>query len=160
MSNYGILTINSKYKYPLAKFKEYNKRMKDLTSKRKDRISKEEAAFNRDMLKIPPKNASIKGYPFWNNHPASYLLKEDEMNGTAKQMKPEELWKSRSEYQDFPLLVFCKHIYQERTKQLAAPYWQHKRNINAKKKFEDAQEMLNEWNNNQMNIGMEELMGD
>ena len=146
--------------YDFAKFKEYNKRMKDLTSKRKERIRNEEAAFNRDMLKLPPKNTTARGYPFWNNHPASDLLKEDETNGTAKQMKPEDLWKSRLEYQDFPLLVFRKHIYQERMKQLAAPYWQHTRNKNAKKKYEEAQEMMKDWHDVQMNNNMEGLLDD
>ena len=47
--------------YDFAKFKEYNKRMKDLTSKKKERIRNEEAAFNRDMLKLPPKNTTARG---------------------------------------------------------------------------------------------------
>jgi len=55
------------------------------------------------------------------------------------------------EYQKFPLLIFHKHIYQERTKQLAAPYWQHKRIKNASKKYEETEAMLMEWNTGQIN---------
>jgi len=60
-------------------------------------------------------------------------------------MKPQELWKSMAEYQEFSLSVFSKHIYQERTKRLAAPYWQHKRNNNMRNKFEEAEEILKDW---------------
>ena len=58
----------------------------------------------------------------------------DEEDGTARSMLPRNLWKSRKEYQDFTLKTFRKHIYQERLKQLAAPYWQHKRNEAGEKK--------------------------
>ena len=43
-------------------------------------------------------------------------------------MKPKELHKHRAEYGDFPLRCFRKHIYQEASKQIAAPYWNVKRN--------------------------------
>ena len=71
-----------------------------------------------------------------------------------------QLWKSRVQYQDFPLLVFCKHIYQERTKQLAAPYWQHTRNKIAQKKFEEAACMLEEWDMVKANRDMKGLIMD
>ena len=107
--------------------------MKKLTNKRKSPIGEEEAAYRRDMLKILRNSKTSRGVPFWNNHLASEFLKKDETSGVAKEMRPKELRKSRKEYQDFSLSVFYKHIYQERTKQLAAPYWQHKRNKNEKK---------------------------
>ena len=146
--------------YDLEKFKQYNKNMKKLTRERKHRIKNEEASYHRDMLKIPRKQHTSRGYPFWNSHPASEMLKNDEISGVAIAMKPQQLWKSRKEYQAFPLVVFRKHIYQERTKQLAAPYWQHKRNKNAMKKREDALKMMKEWNQNQLNHNVEGLMGD
>jgi hypothetical protein len=85
---------------------------------------------------------------------------KDEESGTAKTMKPKTLWESREEYQDFPLRVFRKHIYQERTKQLSAPFWQHKRNKNAMKKIGEAHELREQWQNVQMNRGMDGLLGD
>jgi len=99
--------------YEFDKFKGYNKNMKKLTTKRKDRISDEEASFHRDMLKLSSKkDNTARGYPFWNTHPASDLLEMDEKDGTAKQMKPAKLWESRQEYKAFPLSVFRKHVYQ------------------------------------------------
>ena len=88
------------------------------------------------------------------------LLEEDETSGVAREIKPQQLWKSRVEYQDFPLAVFRKHIYQVRTKQLAAPYWQYKRNKNAKKRFEEVEEMMKEWHQAKFNKSMEGLIAD
>ena len=73
-------------------------------------------------------------------------------------MQPKQLWKSRVEYQDLPLPVFRKHIYQERMKQLAAPYWQYKRNEIATKRFEKAQKELKEWHQNQFDKSMDEVI--
>ena len=131
--------------YELDKFKEYHKNMVKLTGKRKKLLSDEYRSYLADMKKVPRHNTTARGYPFWDTHKASKLLEEDEESGQAKTLMPKDLWKSRKEYQDFPLDVFRKHIYQLRSKRLAAPYWQYKRNINAKKKFEDAERMMKEW---------------
>jgi len=135
--------------YELEKFETYNKNMKKLTEKRRRLIKEEEDAFHHDMLLLPANEITNRGVPFWNKHSASKLLEQDEASGVAKKMKPKQLWQSRIEYKDFPLSVFRKHIYQERTKQLAAPYWQYKRNQIAKKKFEDAQQEMKRWDQNQ-----------
>ena len=47
-------------------------------------------------------------------------------------MKPKILWESRVEYQAFPYDHFRKRVYEIRSKQLAAPYWQVKRNKNGR----------------------------
>ena len=147
-------------KYALDKFKTYNINMKKLTDKKKMLIRYEEAAYHEDMLTLPHATTTSQGYPFWNKHRASKLLEEDETSGVAREMKPQQLWKSRVEYQDFPLAVFRKHIYQERMKQLAAPYWQYKRNKNAKKRFEEVEEMMKEWHQAKFNKSMEGLIAD
>ena len=72
------------------------------------------------------------------------------MNCTVEKMTPERLWKSRLEYQDFPLSVFRKHIYQETMKQLAAPFWQHKCNKNTTKKLDETETMMKDWHQNQL----------
>ena len=66
---------------------------------------------------------------------------------------------SREEYQDFPLKVFRKHVYQERMAQLAAPCWQHKRNQNAKKMYEESLELIKEWHGGQFARDMDEIVG-
>lgn len=150
--------------YEFEKFKTYNQNMATLTSKRKHLIDQEEESFKRDMSKLQERsNVTCRGYPFWHTHPASILLKDhvtDEMLGKVEKMKPHQLWNLTVEYQDFPLSIFRKHLYQERSKQLAAPYWQHKRNKNAQKKHEEREEMLKEWNNMQMNRKVDSLIED
>lgn len=150
-------------RYDRGQFETYNKNMINLTSKRKELIKKEEAAYQRDLLKLPQSTMTSRGIPFWHKHAAKELLKkhvESEMSGSIGRMKPVQLWKSRAEYQDFPLAIFRKHIYQERTKQLAAPYWQYKRNKNARKRFEEAEEMLKEWSEAYFNKNVDALAVD
>lgn len=131
--------------YKLEKFKDYLKSMEKRTSSRKKYLQIENEAYYSDMKKLPRNEVTSRGYPFWDTHEASKLLAEDEESGKAKRLKPMELWKSRKEYQDFPPTVFRKHIYQLRSKQLAAPFWQHKRNKNAKEKYEETENLLKEW---------------
>ena len=160
MSAEEIWNSHSEFrKYDLESFITYNKNMLKLTKKRKQQINSEEASFLRDVEQFPRKTTTSRGLPFWHEHPASELLKNDETDGVAKTMKPKQLWKSRIEYQDFPLSVFRKHIYQERTKQLASPFWQHRRNTNAMKKMEEARKMMSEWHQVRLQNEMEGMVG-
>ena len=84
----------------------------------------------------------------------------DEMLGKVEKLKPLQIWNSRPEYQEFPLYVFGKHVYQERTKQLAAPYWQFKRNKNAKQKYEETEKLMKEWSDEHANKRVEGLLGE
>lgn len=111
------------------------------------------------MLAIPISEKTSRNVPFWYNHAASELLEEDVRNDTSKRMQPKQLWESRDEYLDFPLSVFRKHIYQEKSKQLAAPCWQHRRNQMAqKKKMEEAQKVEKEWHRIQWDGDMNNLV--
>ena len=111
--------------YEFEKLKTYNQNMATLTSKRKNLIDQEEESFKRDMSKLQERsNVTCRGYPFWHTHPASILLKDhvtDEMLGKVEKMKPHQLWNLTVEYQDFPLSIFRKHLYQERSKQTRSP---------------------------------------
>ena len=133
--------------YELEKFKEYYKNMVIRTDKRKQSIRDEYKAYQDDMLKLPRCNKTTRGYPFWETHKASELLEKDEESGRAEELKPMALWKSRKEYQDFPIDVFRKHIYQLRSKRLAAPFWQYKRNMIARMKYEEVERSMKEWHN-------------
>ena len=150
--------------YELEQFKTYNKSIEALTSKRKRLIAEEEESFKRDTSKLQEKSSvTCRGYPFWHTHRASVLLKDhvtDEMLDKVGKMKPQQLWNLTVEYRDFPLSIFRKHLYQERSKQLAAPYWQHKRNKNARKMHEEREEMMKEWSNIQINRNVDGLIKD
>lgn len=57
-------------------------------------------------VQLPP-------YPIWHKHKAKRLLKKDIDNNKHIGKAPADLHKERPEYQEFPLKVFRKHIYQE-----------------------------------------------
>ena len=145
--------------YTLIEFKRHLKKMSKRTMTRKHLIKLEHNAFIADMITLPPNSIKSRGYPFWHTHPACELLEKDEMSGKTALMKPQDLWKSKTEYQDFPLTVFRKHIYQLRTKRLAAPYWQCKRNRIARKKYEEeVEKMTREWQHVLFNANMEDVV--
>ncbi len=119
--------------YPLAEFKKYNKNMQKMVTTKMQRASTEEDFLKADLLNEPEKFITCRGTPFWSKHDAKKLLSKDIDNGIGKLMPPRDLWKKRKEYQEFPLDFFRKRIYEVRSKKLAAPYWQVKRNKNAMK---------------------------
>ena len=144
--------------YELKKFKTHNKNMKILTRLGTELVEKEELSYQRDFLSMS--SQIDRDVPLWNTHDASDILQKhvaDEVCGIIDKTTPQKLWKSQEEYQDFPLRIFRKHIYQERQKQLAAPFWQHKRNANAQKKFEEVDVMLREWAQTQFNTKVDAL---
>jgi len=99
--------------YDLTKFKTYNKTRKNMTAKRMVMITEEEASFKKDMICFPKKSETGRGIPLWYNHKANEFLQNHitkEIDGTTSNIKPQELWKSRAEYQEFPRSVFQKHI--------------------------------------------------
>ena len=68
--------------------------------------------------------------------------------GKANEMKPKDLWKSRNEYKEFPLDVFCGHVHQEKRAQQEVPYWIVKRNKKGLRKHnEHANDLKQAWLN-------------
>jgi len=61
--------------YELNQFKTYNKNRKDLTLKRRNLISEEEAKYKQDKVKYPKRDKTSKGIQFWFNSQTSGLLK-------------------------------------------------------------------------------------
>ena len=135
--------------YGIEDFRVYVTDIDKRTRKLRSVIDKEEEAFRSFRVKHPRNELTNKGVPFWDVHPAKDLLENDIMDGMAAQLKPKKLWSTRPEYQDYTLKIFTEHYYQEMRKQLAAPYWQYKRNIVALKEHqEEVESMRNEWHNN------------
>ena len=132
--------------YPLKDFKKYNTNMKALIAKRSHQASVEEALFKEDMQRHQKKQTTCRNTPFWNTHEAKKLLMKDVRDGIDKTMAPKDLWLLRKEYQEFPLDSFRQHIYDIRSKQVAGPYWQVKRNKNAMKLHRiETDRMRKEW---------------
>ena len=136
--------------YPLQDFEKYVNDIKEKTNARSKLILEEEEAFDNYVVTNPRREVTNRNIPFWDTHPANKLLENDIEDGTASRMvTKKDLWLSRVEYQAFPLNVFRDHFYQERRKQLAGPYWQHKRNLVAQKEHdEQVGKMKDEWHEN------------
>lgn len=132
--------------YPLQSFEKYNSDMAKTTAKQRKDIKEDEEAFKQHCINIPHNEMTDRGEPFWYNHPAKSLLKEDVDSGLAYDIKPAALRETRDEYKQFKLKTFRKHVYQEQERQRAAPYWRHKRNIAARQMIEkEREEMRRQW---------------
>lgn len=131
--------------------KYFKKKVKDVrksAARINEVIDEQEMEFQKDQLAWPRNAMTIRGYPFWDTHRASVLLEQDVKDGLDSLYEPSELRALREEYQDFPLEVFRKHIYQERRKQKEGVYWIPTRNRKAqKRRDEEVQKMKEEWEN-------------
>ena len=116
-------------------------------------------SFNRHLLSCTKRVLTSRGKRFWGDHPAKDRLIDDTKSGKTRELKPKELWKSHEDYQDFSLKDFRKHIYQEKYRQLAGPYWQKKRNKAALKEQEKTVEkMYQEWQHTKWGVDMDDLV--
>ena len=129
--------VYSKHKifqqYDMKDFKVYDKRMIKLTSKHSKQIKEDIRLWELQRAVTAKKTKTSRNKLFWDSHPAKQQLTEDTKSGKAASMKPKEIYQSQSVYQEFSLDDFRKHIYQEKYKQIAGPYWQMKRNKTALK---------------------------
>lgn len=137
--------------YPFDDFKQYDKKMIKFTKKRRELIDQQQRDFEQDVTNFPPSQMTNRGEPFWNTHAANTLLREDVKSGKANLMKPLELWRTKSEYMEFKQTTFAKHVFQEKGKQRAAPYWQVKcKKICQKLREEQAEELEHKWIQNRV----------
>ena len=91
----------------------------------KTRAEKDRESFENFKANHTAKSMTARGYPQWAHSKAKDLLCEDIDNGkhtTFKKIQKksgaevpcqQKFWRSRSEYLEFPLEVFRKHIHQE-----------------------------------------------
>ena len=144
--------------YEFADFKNYVKDMAKLTTKHLNEAKNVSELFEQDERSSEVKDLTSRGKKFWRGSQAKESLFEDTSSGRAGQLKPKELWQTRPEYQEFPLEDFRKHYYQEKYRQIAGPYWQRRRNIDAmKQQREEAAVMYKEWRQSKFNIDMDAL---
>lgn len=146
------------HQYELKEFRKWDKDMVKLTDKHRLDIDINVKLFMEHCIIVPKKSVTSRGKLFWSMHSAKDRLAEDTKSGRTKQMKPKELWKSHDDYQDFSLEDFRKHIYQEKYKQLAGPYWQKKRNkIGLKEHEKTVRKLYQEWHHTKWESDMNDL---
>lgn len=107
--------------------------MKRTIKEQKQRADEDEAGFLHDMT-IYKLAKDSDGY--WDGSEAQRFLKMDVEKKRHEQMKPELLWLSRPQYQEFDLKKFRGHIHQELRRERETNYWIVKKR--KKKKAEDA----------------------
>ncbi len=87
-------------------------------------------------MRFPRPSKTNRGEPFWDNHPAKLLLREDVKAEKHLEMKPKLLHQTRSEYKAFSLQTFRGHVYQEKRHQKELPMRVSRRNKKARYKHE------------------------
>ena len=160
MSSEGIYKHHSIFQqYDLKDFKKWDKEMVKLTNKHREKLEEDVELFRQHRQVHPMKKISSRGKLIWNTHPAKLQLIEDTRKGKSANVKPKELWGTSELYQNFTLEDFRKHIYQEKYRQLAGPYWQKKRNKAAQKQYEmEVERLYKEWNDTKWKVEEEEII--
>jgi hypothetical protein len=116
--------------YKLANFKTNLKNLKESIAKESRIATFHQQAFENDRRLVPMKNKAGGGYPRFDIHPSKGLLALDVQEKKHMSVKPKMLQLTRAEYQELPLKVFRKHIYQEEYALEGRSYWMHKKKLN------------------------------
>lgn len=139
--------------YPLGKFQVYFKDMKAAMEKHKRQVAMDNEAIERELARFPRNQMTNRGYPFWDTHEASRLLRRDVEAGTDQTMKPEQLRLTEDKYQEFPLSVFRNHLYQERRRQKELKMKMVQRNkIGKKKHLAEIEKNKTDWERAASNV--------
>lgn len=107
---------DSRPEYASYPFNLFPRRLAALRTEAKsqtDRRHTDEAAYEHGRLLKPTPTHDMNGVPRWAGSAAERLLKNDITDGQHLLMKPQTLYQSRLEYQQFNLTTFRGHIYQE-----------------------------------------------
>ena len=98
-------------------YMRFPSRLQSLWKSHNDRVlhtTGDSAALVHDRLLFPAATHNHRGEPRWEGSEAQRLLKLDVDEQNHETMTPIQLYRSRPEYyENYPLLVFQKHIYQE-----------------------------------------------
>lgn len=88
--------------------------MRKIVKEGLERAAADEAALKHDRLICPRPLLNARGEPHWEGSDAQTLLEIDVEAGVHQTfISPEDFYRSRMQYQSFPLTVFRGHIYQE-----------------------------------------------
>ncbi len=123
-------------RYRADRFKDNFTRLKTTMYAAKKAITFDSDAFARERRAFPRNPISDRGYLRWDGHIAQKQLAQDVKNNLFEGLKPIDIHARKDRpYNQFPLEVFRKHLYQERRKQLEAVAWQDCRNKKGYKKY-------------------------
>ena len=114
MPSQTIFTSRPEYaEYGYEKFCSRLSRLRVQVKREVKRSDDDLAAFNNFKANNIAHAVTAHGYPEWEGSDAQKQLKKDIDDGYHDLLEPKELWLFREVYDDFPLVVFKDHIYQE-----------------------------------------------
>ena len=133
----GIVSLNTRIMRPkvvydmrpeyqvidYTKFVERLRAMRKQLAASKGRALSDSDAFAHDRAMYPEPTHNHKGEPRWEGSIAQALLKDEIYMVLELGVKPQQLYLSRSEYQQYGLKAFRDKIYQmDRTRKFLADY--------------------------------------
>ena len=110
--------------YSLYKYSSFVSNLRNLRAsikRLKKCADRDQRALYHDFSLTP--SIIIRTKPRWAGSLAHSLLKVDIDSGASTRMTSNELWLSRTEYQEFPILCFKRHIRQELNSRKERAYW-------------------------------------
>ena len=113
--------------FPYDNFRTNLNNLRKAIAKLQDSALWDSQALARDRKLFPRPDKNFRGEPQWHGSDAEALLKQDVTDGKQKTMKPKDLYKSRNEYQVYPLHIFRGHIDQEERAQKHVAQWYKKK---------------------------------
>jgi len=119
--------------YEESRFVSNVKSLKKVIKEEKERVAFEEAAMINDRQKFPKAGMTYWKYIRFDTSEAKEALRKDVKEKLHTTMKPQVLQQTNESYQQFPLAVFRKHIYQEEYAQLGRSYWMNKKKEKAER---------------------------
>lgn len=123
MSANDVFLMRPEYNdYKFVNFRNNLRSLHTSIQNDQDRAVSDNAALEMDLL-IQIRDAAPDKPTLWKDSEARKLLKEDIKNGLNENMTPQEMWRSKPEYQMFPLAKFRGHIYQEIRSRKCKSYW-------------------------------------
>ena len=101
-------------KWPVDQWKRNVRNLRNAIQRDKDRAMEDWMSYQIDLNTLTKIQAADNRKVPWHLSEAVKHLKRDMNEGKHLQMKPKELYMTRSAYQEYDLTTFRKHIYQLR----------------------------------------------
>jgi len=103
--------------FRIFEYPHFRDRLNDLRKQirqKKNHAARDSAALAHDRGIYPKPPLNHRGEPQWEGSAAERLLRKDlKQRNENDNIKPEQLWLSRDEYQNFHEDTFQQHIHQE-----------------------------------------------
>ena len=125
-----------------AAFKRRLLALRKFVAEGKSRALLDRHAFDMARRNHQAPELTSRGEPQWNGSDAQRLLKEDIASNKHIGSKPEALWWSRDEYQQFYLTTFRSHLQQEERTKKYLHTLEYRDEERKKKREEEAKERL------------------